>query len=206
MRQASAAQRALAQAFGREFRMKRIALSRLLGLVALLALAAGLTTHPAQAVTVGVLPVGGSYSNTISSSGPTFTRDYNFELGAGTSNVSVLATGIGQTSGDFGVDLLELSLYDSANNLIASASGSPIVGFDSFAQSGLGLGAGAYLLSVFGQVTAGKNAFVAISLAANQIAATPIPAAGLMLLTGLGALGGLAARRRLTAKTGMAAA
>jgi hypothetical protein len=180
--------------------MKRIVLKRLLGLFALVALAAGLAIHPAQAVTVGTLPVGGSYSNTISSNGPTFTRDYNFDLGAGVHNVTVLATGIGQTSPHHGVDLLQLSLYDSSHNLIAFDSGTPLVGFDSFAQSGIGLGAGAYLLTVFGQVTAGKSAFVSISLAANEIAATPIPAAGLLLLTGLGALGGFAARRRSAGK------
>jgi len=185
--------------------MKRIAFSRLLGLVALLALATGLAVHPAQAVTVGVLPVGGSYSDTIASSGPNFSRDYNFELAPGSNNVTILATAIGQTSNDFGVDLLNLALYDSSSNLIASASGSPIVGFDSFAQAGIGLGAGAYLLSVMGTVTAGKDAFVAISLAANQVNAVPIPAAGLMLLTGLGALGGLAARRRRMAGAKIAA-
>ena len=176
--------------------MKRIALSRLLGLAALLVMAAGLATTPAQAVTVGVLPVGGSYSDTISSGGPTFAQDYDFSLAPGTNNVTVLATGIGQTSDDFGVDSLTLKLFDSASNLLLSVTGSPIVGFDSFAQTGIGLGAGAYLLSISGTVTAGKDAFVAISLAANQINQVPIPAAGLMLLTGLGALGGLAARRR----------
>jgi hypothetical protein len=179
--------------------MKRIILGRLLGLAALLTLATGIATHPAQAVTVGVLPVGGSYSSTISSNGPTFSRDYNFELAPGTNNVTILATAISQTSFSFGVDSLELALYDSANNLLASASGVPIAGFDSFAQSGIGLGAGSYLLSVFGNVTAGKHAFVSIALAANQINAVPIPAAGLMLLTGLGALGGLALRRRVAA-------
>jgi hypothetical protein len=180
--------------------MKHIAFSRLLGLFALLALATGLATHPAQAVTVGVLPVGGSYSDTISSSGPSFTQDYDFSLAPGTSNLTILATGIGQTSDDFGVDSLEMKLFDSSSNLLLSVSGSPIVGFDSFAQTGIGLGAGAYLLSISGTVTAGKDAFVAILLAANQVNAVPIPAAGLMLLTGLGALGGLAVRRRAVGK------
>jgi hypothetical protein len=176
--------------------MKRASLSRILGLAALFAFAIGLAAGPAQAVTIGVLPVGGSYSDTISSSGPTFSRDYNFQLASGTSNISILATAFGQTSADFGVDLLQIALYDSASNLIASDSGSPIAWFDSFSQSGIALGAGSYLFTVLGQVTAGKDAFVSISLAANQINTVPIPAAGLMLLTGLGALGGLAVRRR----------
>jgi hypothetical protein len=174
--------------------MKRLLLSGFLGLVALFTLAIGFAPNPAHATTIGVLPIGGSYSDTISSGGPTFSRDYNFELvGAGT-DLTILATAFGQTSPDHGVDLLQIALYDSASNLIASASGTPIAFFDSFAQSGISLGAGAYLFTVFGQVTAGKQAFVLISLAANHV--TPIPAAGLMMLTGLGALGGLAWRRR----------
>ena len=131
----------------------------------MLTLAIGLAAVPAQAVTIGVLPVGGSYSDTISSGGPTFSRDYNFSLAGGANNVSILATAFGQSSSDFGVDLLKIALYDSASNLIASGSGTPIAWFDSFSQSGIALGAGAYLFTVFGQVTAGKDAFVSISLA-----------------------------------------
>jgi hypothetical protein len=182
--------------------MKRTALSSLVGLVALFTLTIGIAAHPAQATTIGVLPVGGSYSNTISSSGPTFSRDYNFDLAPGTSGVTILATAFGQTSADFGVDLLQIALYDSASHLIASASGAPLAFFDSFSQSGVALSAGAYLFTVFGQVTPGKDAFVSISLAANQIAATPIPAAGLLLLTGLGALGAVGLRRRSKAMAG----
>jgi len=179
--------------------MKRAQLGRWFGLLALFTLAIGISVAPAQATTIGVLPVGSSYSDTISSSGPTFSRDYNFTLNGSASGLTVLATALGQTSPSFGVDLLDIALYDSASNLIASASGVPFASFDSFAQSGLALQAGDYLFTVFGQVTAGKEAFVSISLAANNVASAPLPAAGLMLLTGLGALGGVALRRRASA-------
>ena len=76
----------------------------------MLTLAIGLAAVPAQAVTIGVLPVGGSYSDTISSGGPTFSRDYNFSLAGGANNVSILATAFGQSSSDFGVDLLKIAL------------------------------------------------------------------------------------------------
>jgi hypothetical protein len=166
--------------------------------VALLMLALGVATPAAHATSVGLIATGDAYADTISSSGPTFNADYDFQLDGGGGGVTVLASAFGQSSNTTGVDLLQLALYDSASNLIASASGSPIAFFDSFAQSGLALGAGSYLLTVFGQVTAGKQAFVAISIAAN-VAQTPIPAAGLLLLSGLGALGGVAARRRAKA-------
>jgi hypothetical protein len=179
--------------------MKCIAISRLLGLVALLTLATGIAAHPAHATSIGLLPVGGSYSDTISSSGPTFSRDYDFQL-AGASDLTILATAFGETSPAQGVDLLKISLYDSASNLIATASGTPIAFFDSFQDSGILLGAGAYLFTVFGKVTPGKLAFVSVSLAANHV--TPIPAAGLMMLTGLGALGGLVWRRRSADRRG----
>jgi hypothetical protein len=174
--------------------MKRTTRSTCFGFIAVLALAVGLAAQPAKATSIGVLNTGDSFSDTISSNGPTFTRDYDFTL-ASAAGITILATALGQTSSTTGVDNLEIGLFDSSHNLIASASGSPIAFFDSFAQSGIALGAGAYLFTVFGEVTAGKDAFVSISLAANA-AKTPIPAAGLMLLTGLGALGGIAARRR----------
>jgi len=176
--------------------MKRAVISSL-GLVALLTLTLGISSAPAHATNIGVLDVGTSYSDTIQSSGPTFTQDYDFTLNSSANGITILATALGQTSPDFGVDMLDIALYDSSHNLIASASGTPIASFDSFLQSGLALGPGAYLFTIMGDVTAGKDAFVSISLAANNVVAqTPIPAAGLMLLTGLGALGGFAWRRR----------
>lgn len=171
----------------------RAAISSCLGFMALLAV--GIAAQPAQATSIGNLSIGDSYSATIASSGPTFSQDYDFTLTSSATGITILATAFGQTSPTNGVDNLEIGLFDSSHNLIASAAGSPIAFFDSFAQSGLALGAGSYLFSIFGEVTAGKQAFVVISLAANA-AQTPIPAAGLMLLTGLGALGGIAVRRR----------
>lgn len=175
--------------------MKRKTTGTCFGFFALLALVVGIAAQPAKATSIGVLHTGDSFSDTIHSNGPTFTRDYDFTLTSAPLGITILATALGQTSSTTGVDNLEIGLFDSSHNLIASASGSPFVFFDSFAQSGIALGAGAYLFTVFGQVTAGKDAFVSISLAAN-VTRTPIPAAGLMLLTGLGALGGIAARRR----------
>jgi len=184
--------------------MKRATTGTSFGFLALLALALGIAAQPAAAVTIGTLAPGDSYSDTISSSGPTFSRDYNFTLtGPAPMGITVLASAFGQTSPTEGVDNLEIGLYDATNTLIASASGSPIAFFDSFAQSGIALGAGAYLFSIFGEVTAGKQAFVVVSLAANT-AQTPIPAAGVLLLTGLGALGGIAARRRAREKAAAA--
>jgi len=182
--------------------MKRIAIG-IFGLLALLTFAAGFSVQPAQAVNIGTLPEGGSYSDTISSNGPTFSDEYNFTLDSSMNGLTVLATSLGQTDATHGVDSLVIKLFDSSNNLIASATGTPFAWFDSFSQSGIALGAGAYLFTVFGQVTAGKQAFVSISLAANAV--TPIPAAGIMLLSGLGALGGLALRRRKMEKTAAAA-
>jgi hypothetical protein len=178
--------------------MHRATAGTCFGFLAFLMLALGIAAQPAHATTIGLIPTGDSYSDTITSAGPTFTQDYKFELGSSSTGLSVLATAFGQTSNTIGVDLLKLSLYDSGSNLIAEGSGSPVAFFDSFAQSGVALGAGAYLLTVFGQVTAGKTAFVSLSIAANA-AQTPIPAAGLLLLSGLGALGGIAVRRRAKA-------
>jgi len=178
--------------------MKRSAVSSIFGLAALVALAAGLASNPAQAATIniGVLPVGGSYSDTISSSGANIDEGYSFQLGADANNVTLLASSSSQTSNDFGIDSMTISLYDSGNNLLASASGAPSAFLDSFASSGIALNAGSYLFTVFADVTAGKSAFLAVVLAVNPVSAVPIPAAGIMLLTGLGALGGVAWHRR----------
>jgi len=175
--------------------MKRANAGPCFGFIALLALAIGIGTQPAQAASIGLLAEGDSYSDTISSSGPTFSAEYEFELASSATGLTLLASAFGQTSTTTGVDNLVIGLYDSAHTLLASAAGAPIAYFDSFAQSGLPLTAGTYFFTIFGDVATGKQAFVVISLAANA-AETPIPAAGVMLLTGLAALGGLAARRR----------
>jgi hypothetical protein len=191
-------------------RLKRTALNCCLGLAALFALATAISATPANAATtnIGTLAVGSSFSDTIQSPGPTFSQDYDFHLDQTVSGVTVLATSLAQGGGGFGVDSMTISLFDSAHTLIATATGSTLAAFDSFLNSGLALGAGDYLFTVLGDVTAGKQAFVSISLAANNVSETPIPAAGLMLVTGLGALGGLGWRRRRSSggnPTGLAA-
>jgi hypothetical protein len=163
--------------------------------------AVGLAAAPASAspIAIGTLADGASYSDTISSNGPSFTQDYTFHLDSSLNGLTILATAFGQSAATFGVDMLTIGLYDSAHNLIADASGAPLAGLDSFAQSGVALTAGDYLLSILGDVTAGKSAFVSVSIAANGVIATSIPAAGILLLSGLGALGAAAWRRRRSA-------
>jgi hypothetical protein len=179
--------------------MKRSVVKTCFSAAAVLALAIGVFGRPANATNIGTLDVGSSYSDTIKSDGPTFTRDYNFHLNSAGTQVTLLATSLSQTSPSFGVDDMTIKLFDSANNLITSATGAPIAFFDSFAKTGLSLSAGDYLFTVFGDVTAGKEAFVSVSLAANSIAGAPIPGSVLMLLTSLGVLGGFALHRRRAA-------
>src|SRR5690348_2813129 len=96
-----------------------------LGLAALMVLASTTLAVPAYASTVdiGTLGVGKSFSDTIQSSGPTVGRDYTFHLDQTASGVTVLATGLAQNGGGFGVDSLTIQLFDVAHNLIASATG-----------------------------------------------------------------------------------
>ena len=175
----------------------RAAISSTFGFIALLAVSFAAPPVQAAPIPVGTLNPGDSFSDTISSSSD-FSQDYQFDL-VSTAGLTILSSAFGQTSPANGIDNLTINLYDSGSNLLATGSGTPIAFFDSFNQSGVALGAGAYLLTVLGTVTAGHSAFVLVSLAANDVGQVPIPAAGLMLLTGLGALGGLAVRRRAKA-------
>ena len=177
--------------------MKYTVMKSCLSLVAVLTLTIGMAARPANATAIGTLAAGSSFSDTISSNGPTFSKDYDFHLGSSANGLTLLASAFGQSSTTQGVDSLKISLFDSAHNLITFATGVPIAFFDSFNQTGFALAAGDYVFNVFGQVTAGKKAFVSVSLAANNISETPIPGTGLMLLTGCVALGGVALRRRL---------
>jgi hypothetical protein len=186
--------------------LKPIVLRLSLGLAALMVLASATLATPAFAtsVNIGTLGVGKSFSDTIQSPGPTIGRDYDFHLDQTVSGVTVLATGLGQSGGGFGLDSVTISLFDAAHDLIATATGATLASFDSFLNSGIALKAGDYLFTVLGDVTPGKQGFISVSLAANNVATTPIPAGGLMLVTGLGALGGLALRRRRASGGGKA--
>jgi hypothetical protein len=119
--------------------------------------------------------------------------------------LTILATAFGQTSPDFGVDSLSIKLFDASSTLLATATGASIAALDSFNVSGSALHGGNYLLSILGNVTPGKRAFVSVSVAANSVAPTPIPTALLMGMTGLGLLGGvtLYRRRRISVRTAM---
>jgi hypothetical protein len=99
-----------------------------------------------------------------------------------TAGLDILATAFDQTLSDFGVDSLDIHLFDTSSTLLASATGAPIVTLDSFQSSGLALPTGDYLLSIFGDVTPGGHVFVSVAVATNTIAATPIPNALLLLL------------------------
>jgi MYXO-CTERM domain-containing protein len=165
-------------------------------LAGILAIGAAVIAQPAQAVSIGTLSEGSHYSDVIESNGPTYSRDYSFHLNSPVDGMTILATGLGETSPAFGISSVNLKLFDAASTLISSATGTVAATMDSFHLSNIALASGDYLLSVFGDVVPGKKAFVSVSIAANAIGNAPIPASILMGLTGLVALGGLALHRR----------
>jgi hypothetical protein len=156
------------------------------------------SVQPAQADTVdiGILGQRSHFSDEITSTGPTYSRDYSFFLDSSSFNkgMTILATGFGQTHPAFGITSVTVNLLDAANTLLATATGATLASLDSFTQIGTGLFSDRYLLSIFGDVAPGKDAFVSVSIAVNRASAVPLPGAILLMLTGLGALGGLALR------------
>lgn len=174
--------------------MKQGLIKSCLGLAVAVAMTIGIFAKSADAATVniGTLGDGDSFSQIIKPAGPSFTQDYDFHLDPGV-GFTILASGQAKTGGGYGLDSLTVSILQGAT-VLATASGVPLAGLDTFAQTGHLLGAGDYIFRVFGDVTAGQKA--AIQVAIGAVAQTPIPASGLMLLTGLGVLGGLTVRRR----------
>src|SRR5689334_11075591 len=99
----------------------------LFGFIILAAVAFSVTPAKASPIAIGTLAEGSAYADAISSNGPSFSQDYSFHLDSTLHGLTILATAFGQSSKTFGVDLLTIGLYDSAHNLIASASGAPLV-------------------------------------------------------------------------------
>jgi MYXO-CTERM domain-containing protein len=165
-------------------------------LAGIIAIGGAVIAQPTQATSIGTLSPGSHYSDVIKSNGPNFSNDYSFHLSSPVEGMTILATGLGETSSVYGISSINLRLFDAASTLISSVTGATAATMDSFHQSGIALGTGDYLLSVFGNVVSGKKAFVSVSIAANSVGKVPLPAAILMGLTGLSALGGLALHRR----------
>jgi hypothetical protein len=171
--------------------MKRIAALSFGLLTAVLLFAA----QPASAapINVGTLALDTPLSFIVTSNGPTFSQDYDFHLS--NNGVTILADASGQTSSVFGIGNARIELDSAPATLIGSRSALTSVSLDSFANFGVALNAGDYVLRFFGDGPVGKKIKVLVDFTATSIAATPIPDSGLLLLTGLGIFGGLACRQ-----------
>jgi hypothetical protein len=123
--------------------------------------------------------------------------DYSFSL-ANTSQLTFSSTGPVQgISGTVttGISALSLELYDATNTLIGSASSSASGGLRSAAVLDL-LGPGNYVLKVLFTKNVSRSLFDITTTVTTALAATPIPASGLLLLTALGGLGFVGYRRK----------
>lgn len=169
--------------------------------IVLLALAGLLSPGIASAASLGALSFGDIGSDVFVATGPTFARDYSFHLN--NNNVTLTAAGAGQHSGGFNINNITLELYKDIKDpahLLGSTNGLHSTAFESVADFGHVLGIGDYILSVFGNITAGSKAFIAVAAAPNiAVNQTPLPAAGIMFLTGLVGLGLVKVRKHFSA-------
>jgi hypothetical protein len=92
------------------------------------------------------------------------------------------------------IGTVRIELDSAPSTFIGVVSAFTHVSLDSFSSFfGLSLNAGDYVLRVFGDAPVGKKVKVLFDFSATSIAATtPIPDAGLLLLTGLAAFAGFA--------------
>jgi len=176
--------------------MKRILLA--------LAVAAGavFASAPSWAATIATVPVVGS-PFTDEQKGPNASGDidYTFTLGA-TSQIFVNSSGpLSGLSGvnTTGISALSLVLLDSTNATIGTASSISAFG-QLFTGITTTLNAGSYTLQIFFTKASGKNLFdITTTVTTNLVAATPVPAAGLLLLTAVAGMGGLGFLRKRNA-------
>ena len=162
----------------------------------LLALAGLLSPGIASAASLGALSFGDIGADVFVATGPTFSQDYDFHLN--NNNVTLLAAGAGQHSGAFNISNITLELYQDVKDpahLLGSVTGLHSIAFDSVADFSKHLGAGDYILSIFGNIAAGTKAFIAVAATPN-VGSVPIPAAGLLFMTGLVGLGVIKMRKQ----------
>jgi hypothetical protein len=179
--------------------MKRTLLSLVVAGAALL----GASQSWAATVTVGLGPLPGA-SNPVTDeqklADASGTIDYTFSL-AQASQIQVLSggpvSGIA-AEGSTGISGLSLKLLDNTNTVIATAGS-----VSAFGQLFTGLtsifGAGSYTLEILFTKNAAKTLADITTTVTTNLASTPIPASGLLLLTALGGLGFAGYRRRQNA-------
>ena len=169
--------------------MKRIvvALAVLIG--------AAFASAPSWATTVplGALPgVTNPISNEQRAAASSATIDYTFSLAAQSQFTAgavgpIAGTSNGKTTGLSG---LSLELLDSTNAIIASVASVPLGGSLVTGFTDL-LNAGSYTLRILVTKNAARQLYDVTTSVTVALSQTPVPAAGLLLLTAIGGLGGL---------------
>ena len=173
--------------------MKRLVLA--LAVVAGTAFASA-SSWAATVATVAVGPLPGAtnpFSDEQKGSNLSGNIDYTFSLGA-FSQIVVNAGGpVSGLSGPntTGISGLSLVLLDSTNTNIASAASIAVFGQRITGLTDL-LGPGSYTLQIFFSKVPSKQLFdITTTITTNLASPTPVPAAGLLLLTAMGGLGGI---------------
>jgi hypothetical protein len=124
--------------------------------------------------------------------------DYTFSIGSVTQVVIQSGGPVSGLSGPntTGLSALSLQLLDSGNNVIGSASSVALFGQRITGLTDL-LNPGSYTLKIFFTKAVSKQLFdITTTITANVASPTPVPAAGLLLLTAIGGLGGLSFWRK----------
>ncbi|MES1151473.1 MAG: hypothetical protein ABUL54_06220 [Dongia sp.] len=161
---------------------------------------AAFASGPSWAITIDLntLPSGVNVTPTqLSGTATTFSQEYKFTLAAASTLFAIAGGPTGSAPlpvGTFGLQAISIELDDSAHSFITASSSASSVSLTQV------LAAGTYFAIISGEKLAGAKSFFEtttfLAIDGSSPVTTPIPAAGLMLLTAVGAMGGLAFRRK----------